>query len=62
MTPAAEPNLDDADINNKVLVTDGPTDEADDPKGSNDQPTKINDVILWNKTCYDLEYKKRIIG
>ena len=39
MTPTAEPNLDDADTDNEVLVTDKPTDEADNPKGSNNQPT-----------------------
>ena len=38
-TPAVEPNLDDADTNDEVLVTDEPTDEVNDPKGSNDQPT-----------------------
>ena len=39
MTSTAEPNLDDADTDNEVLVTDKPTDEADNPKGSNNQPT-----------------------
>ena len=30
-TPAAEPTPDDAKIDDKVLVTDGPGDVADDP-------------------------------
>nr|POE62236.1 hypothetical protein CFP56_71360 [Quercus suber] len=38
-TLTAEPNLDDADIDDEVLVTNRPTTEADNPKGSNDQPT-----------------------
>ena len=31
MTPAAEPTPDDAKIDDEVLVTDGPSDVADDP-------------------------------
>lgn len=39
MTLATEPNLDVVDIDDEVLVTNRPIDKADNPKGSNDQPT-----------------------
>lgn len=39
MTYATDPIPNDEETEDEMLVTDGPIDEANDPKGPNDQPT-----------------------
>ena len=55
MTPAVGPDPDDEEIDDEVLVIDGPTGVANDPKDPNEQPT---DTLAnpWKKSLLFLYF------